>query len=84
MIAKSATYRKTTKMTERKKKHRQYKNVSMNDRGFLRVGGIVLPYYPAYMWGGMGSGTTNAGTITTEGAGQDGNAGADGGSGTNN
>jgi hypothetical protein len=64
-------------------KHRQHKRVSMNKRGFLRIGGVVIPYYPAYMWGGMGSGTTNAGTITTEGAGQDGNAGADGGSGTN-
>ena len=48
----------------------------MNDRGFLRVGGIVLPYYPAYMWGGMGSGTTNADTTTSEGAQ---NAGADAG-----
>ena len=82
MIAKSVTYRKNMKMTERKKKHRQHTNVTMDGRGHLRVGGIVIPYYPAYMWGGMGSGTTNADTTTTEGAGHDGNTGADGGSGT--
>jgi len=61
-------------------KHRQHKSVSMNKRGFLRIGGVVIPYYPAYMWGGIGSGTTNADTTTTEGAGN-GNTGADGGSG---
>lgn len=63
------------------KKHRQHKNVSMNKRGHLRIGGVVIPYWPAYMWGGTGSGTTNVDTTTTEGAGQDGNTGADGGSG---
>lgn len=62
-------------MTE-KKKHRQHANVSMNSRGFLRIGGLVLPYYPAYYWGGMGSGTTNASTITTEGGNHGGNSGA--------
>lgn len=62
-------------------KHRQHKDVAMNERGFLRIGGMVIPYWPAYMWGGMGSGTTNADTTTTEGAGN-GNTGADGGSGT--
>lgn len=61
-------------------KHRQHKDVAMNERGFLRIGGMVIPYWPAYMWGGMGSGTTNADTTTTEGAGN-GNTGADGGSG---
>lgn len=49
-------------MTE-KSNPRQYENVSMNSRGFLKIGGIVLPYYPAYEWNGMGSGTTNASTI---------------------
>ena len=61
-------------------KHRQHKSVSMNKRGFLRIGGMVIPYYPAYMWGGIGSGTTNADTTTTDGAGN-GNTGADSGSG---
>ncbi len=66
------------------KKHRQHKNVSMNSRGFLRIGGMVLPYYPAYYWGGMGSGTTNASTITTEGGSNAGDASAgDSGAGTN-
>lgn len=69
-------------MTE-KKKHRQHANVSMNRRGHLRIGGIVLPYYPAYYWGGMGSGTTNASTITTEGANHAGDTGTgDSGAGT--
>lgn len=61
-------------------KHRQHKDVAMNERGFLRIGGMVIPYWPAYMWGGIGSGTTNADTTTTEGAGN-GNTGADSGSG---
>lgn len=39
----------------------------MNTRGHLTIGGVVLPYYPAYYWGGMGSGTTNADTTTSEG-----------------
>jgi len=42
---------------------------------------MVIPYYPAYMWGGIGSGTTNADTTITEGAGHNGNTGADGASG---
>ena len=62
-------------------KHRQHKDVAMNKRGFLRIGGMVIPYWPAYMWGGMGSGTTNADTTTTEGAGHNGYTGADGASG---
>ena len=62
-------------------KHRQHKDVAMNERGFLRIGGMVIPYWPAYMWGGMGSGTTNADTTTTEGAGHNGYTGADGASG---
>lgn len=49
------------------KSPRQYDNVSMDSRGFLKIGGIVLPYYPAYEWNGMGSGTTSASTITTKG-----------------
>ena len=72
-------------MTEKKKKHRQHRDVSMNSRGVLRVGGMNIPYYPAYMWGGMWSGTTNADTTTSEGAQNagDAGAGADGGSGAN-
>lgn len=72
-------------MTEKKKKHRQHKDVSMNSRGVLRVGGMNIPYYPAYMWGGMWSGTTNADTTTSEGAQNAGDAGAgsDGGAGSN-
>ena len=70
-------------MTEKKKKHRQHHGVFMNDRGILRVGGMNIPYYPAYSWGGMWSGTTNADTTTSEGTGNDGNSGADGGSGAN-
>lgn len=70
-------------MTE-KKKHRQHKNVSMDRRGHLRIGGVVLPYYPAYYWGGMGSGTTNADTTTTEGSNNAGDSGSgDGGAGAN-
>lgn len=72
-------------MTDKKKKHRQHKDVSMNSRGILRVGGMNIPYYPAYMWGGMWSGTTNADTTTSEGdhnAGDSG-SGADGGAGSN-
>jgi hypothetical protein len=66
------------------KKHRQHKNVSMDQRGHLKLGGVVLPYYPAYYWNGMYSGTTNAGTITTatEGGNHAGDAGTgDGGAG---
>jgi len=71
-------------MTEHKK-HRQHENVSMNERGYLRIGGLVLPYYPAYYWGGMDSGTTNASTITTEGGNHAGDAGTgDSGAGANN
>lgn len=55
-------------MKNKKKRHRQHDNVSMNERGHLRIGGVVIPYYPAYTWGGMGSGTTNADTTTSEGA----------------
>lgn len=71
---------------QEKKKHRQHKNVSMNNRGILRVGGMNIPYYPAYMWGGMWSGTTNADTTTSEGAQNAGDTGAgsgDAGAGSN-
>lgn len=70
-------------MSHKKVKHRQHANVTMNDRGFLRVGGMSIPYYPAYTWGGLWSGMTYADTTTSEGAGNDGNSGADGGSGAN-
>lgn len=72
-------------MTEKSKKHRQHKDVSMNSRGVLRVGGMNIPYYPAYMWGGMWSGTTNADTTTSEGDHNAGDAGAgsDSGAGSN-
>lgn len=67
-------------MTE--KKHRQHKDVSMNSRGILQVGGMNIPYYPAYMWGGMWSGTTNADTTTSGGDKDAGNASADSGAST--
>jgi hypothetical protein len=35
----------------KKKKHRQHKNVYLNSKRSIRVGGIVVPYWPAY-WGG--------------------------------
>jgi hypothetical protein len=73
-------------MTEKKKKHRQHKDVSMNSRGILRVGGMSIPYYPAYMWGGMWSDNKDSDTTTNEGdhnAGDSGASSGDGGSGSN-
>ena len=37
------------------KKHRQHKRVELNRRSGLRVGGVVVPYWPAYYWGGNGA-----------------------------
>lgn len=35
----------------KKKKHRQHKDVYLGSRGGIRIGGVVVPYWPAY-WGG--------------------------------
>ena len=53
-------------MKKKKRNHRQVHGVSINNSMGLRVGGVVVPYWPSY-YGGMGyyGNTTN---ITHEGA----------------
>jgi len=63
-----------------KKKHRQHKKVTVNSRLGLRVGGVVVPYWPAY-WGGVGGGTAQHGQTTTEGAQNDNSGSSDAGAG---
>lgn len=65
------------------KKHRQHKRVELNRRSGLRVGGVVVPYWPAYYWGGNGANpqpdsddTGNSTGTTTDGAANAGDAGA--------
>jgi len=62
------------------KKHRQHKRVIVNSRLGLRVGGVVVPYWPAY-WGGIGGGTVHHGQTTNEGAQNDNSGSADAGAG---
>jgi hypothetical protein len=63
------------------KKHRQHKHVTLNSKLGLRVGGVVIPYWPSY-WGGMsGIGDVQHGQTTTEGAQNDNNGSADAGTG---
>lgn len=70
-----------------KKKHRQHKNVELNRRQGLRVGGVVVPYWPSYYWGGGGvnpnpqpdsDNTGDSTGTTTDGAANAGDAGASG------
>jgi hypothetical protein len=64
------------------KKHRQHKRVSVDSRIGLRVGGVVVPYWPAY-WGGVtGAGDAHHGHTTTEGANNDSGGYSDAGSGS--
>ena len=67
------------------KKHRQHKHVTLNSRRGLRVGGVVIPYWPSY-WGGIGGmGTAQGGQTTNEqtneGAQNDNSGSADAGAG---
>lgn len=63
------------------KKHRQHKKVTLNSRRGLRVGGVVVPYWPAY-WGGIGGmGNVQGGQTTNEGAQNDNSGSADSGAG---
>jgi hypothetical protein len=62
------------------KKHRQHKLVDTDSRIGLRVGGVVVPYWPAY-WGGIGGGSVHHGQTTTEGAQNDNSGSADAGAG---
>lgn len=66
-------------MTKKKNKHSQHKRVNLNSQLGLRVGGIVVPYWPAY-WGGVGGGTVHHGQ-TTEGE-QNDNSSSDASTGT--
>ena len=59
---------------KKKKKvlHRQIHSVTMSNAMGLRVGGVVVPYYPSY-WGGpfysgFGGSGINYGSNTNEGA----------------
>jgi hypothetical protein len=61
------------------KKHRQHKRVELNRRSGLRVGGVVVPYWPAYYWGGNGANpqpNLDDTETTTDGAANAGDAGA--------
>ena len=63
------------------KKHRQHKHVTLNSHRGLRVGGVVIPYWPSY-WGGMsGMGNAQGGQTTNEGAQNDNSGSADSGAG---
>lgn len=65
------------------KKHRQHKHVDMNRRRGLRVGGVVVPYWPSYYWGGGGmnpqpdsNNTGDSSGTTTDGTANAGDSGA--------
>jgi len=65
------------------KKHRQHKHVEINRRSGLRVGGVVVPYWPAYYWGGSGANpqpdsdnTGDSTGTTTDGTANAGDSGA--------
>ena len=62
------------------KKHRQHKKVELNTRRGLRVGGVVVPYWPSY-WGGIGGGDVHHGHTTNEGAHNDSSGSSDSGAG---
>ena len=55
---------------KKKKKvlHRQIHSVTLSNAMGLRVGGVVVPYYPSYWGGGFGGGGINYGSNTNEGA----------------
>ena len=63
-----------------KKKHRQHKKITVNSQLGLRVGGVVVPYWPAY-WGGIGDGNVHHGQTTNEGAQNDSSGSSDAGAG---
>ena len=54
--------RKNT-MAKKANKHRQHKDILLNSRRGLNVGGIVIPYWPSY-WGGVGGGDVHHGQTT--------------------
>lgn len=54
-------------MKKKQSKHRQHKNITLNSKRGLHVGGIVVPYWPSY-WGGIGGGSAQHGQTTNEGA----------------
>jgi hypothetical protein len=63
------------------KKHRQHRHVTLNSRRGLRVGGVVVPYWPSY-WGGVGgAGDVHHGQTTNEGASNDSSGSSDTGAG---
>ena len=63
------------------KKHRQHKRVILNSRRGLRVGGVVVPYWPAY-WGGFGgTGDVHHGQTNNEGGNNDSSGSSDSGAG---
>jgi hypothetical protein len=54
-------------MKKKRNNHRQHRDIGLNNQLGLRVGGIVVPYWPSY-WGGIGGGSAHHGQTTTEGA----------------